>query len=447
MSASDRIVYDLLLERARKRWYPLYDHPVQLALVKAVDDGVRFPIVPAGRRSGKTERAKRFLCKRAMYLPNKNFFAGAPTREQAKKIWWNDLKDLSFSCKHVKKPSETDLQIFFPNGTTLHVLGFDEPARFEGTPWHGGVIDEIANVKEKAINENIMPALDTVNPMDPHYRAWCWFIGVPEGLGKYKEMADLGWSKMDPNYRTFHWKSADILPQDVIDGLRRIMSPKQFRQELEASFETAGGRIYEDFNKENYFGATAYSTEPLHWMHDQNFTPLSSAIVVMRDEKIFIVDEVVLTSAISRQSAEEFVSKYENHENKMVYIYGDPAGLAGTKHGHKSDYDDIEEVLRMNNWKYERRVRNKHPAIKDRQNSVRAMVCNAKGERRLFVNPEKAPWSKRGLSDVQLKEGSSFQEDDSNEVQHITTAIGYFCDYLWPSGQVAIKGGSVTGNF
>lgn len=439
--------YGLLLRRSKERWYPLKPHPVQLKLVRAVDDGIRFPVVPAGRRSGKTERAKRFLCKRGMYLPGEKYFAGAPTREQAKKIWWNDLKEMSFSCNHIRKPSETELQIFLPNGSEIHVLGFDEPARFEGTPWTGGIIDEIANVKEKAINENILPALNTVDPRRPHYRAWCWFIGVPEGLGHYKDMADLGWSGQDPNYRTFHWKSAEILPPDIIEGAKRVMSLKQFRQEYEASFETAGGRVYEDFNKENYSGATPYPTEELHWTHDQNFTPLSSSIVVIRDGIPYIVDEVVLTSAVSRQSAEEFVERYKNHENKMVYIYGDPAGLAGTKHGHKSDYDDIEEVLRNRGWKYERRVRPKHPAIKNRQNAVRALICNALGKRRLFVNPEKAKWSKKGLETVQLKEGSSFMEDDTNETQHITTAIGYFVDYLWPAGQTLLRTGSTTGNF
>jgi hypothetical protein len=438
---------NLLLQRSQGRWYPLKPHPIQLALVRAVDDGVRFPIVPAGRRSGKTERAKRFLCKRSMWLPGEKYFAGAPTRDQAKKIWWNDLKELAFAAAHPKRPSETDLTIFFPNGSELHVLGFDEPARFEGIPWSGGVIDEIANVKEKSINENIMPALDTVDPRRPHYRAWCWFIGVPEGLGHYKDMADLGWSMQNPNYRTFHWKSAEILPPDIIEAAKKIMSPRQYRQEYEASFETAGNRIYEDFDKQNYTGATPFPHEALHWTHDQNFTPLSSAIVVIRDNIIYIVDEIILTSAVSRQSAEEFVEKFKNHSNKMVYIYGDPAGLAGTKHGHKSDYDDIEEVLKNNGWKFERRVRPKHPAIKDRQNSVRARICNALGERRLFVNPESAKWCKNGLERVQFKEGSSFLEDDKNEIQHVTTAIGYFVDYLWPAGQAQLRSGSVTGNF
>ena len=57
---------ELLLKRQKARWYPLIDHPEQLRLLAAVPSGVRFPVVPAGRRSGKTERAKRFTAKQAM---------------------------------------------------------------------------------------------------------------------------------------------------------------------------------------------------------------------------------------------------------------------------------------------------------------------------------------------------------------------------------------------
>lgn len=438
---------DLILERQKNRWYDLKEHAVQRALVNAVPNGVRFPIVPAGRRSGKTERAKRFLAREAMWWPNEKFFAAAPTFNQAKKIWWDDLKQLTLSSKHLKRPSESDLIIFMPNGTEIHVIGLDQPQRFEGIPWSGGVIDEIADVKGESLEANIMPALNTVNPTRPFYRAWCWFIGVPDGLNHYYDMAEYAKTSGDPNYQLFHWTSEEILPPDVIEAAKRTMSKKQYRQEYQASFETATGRIYEEYSSANWCEATIQEHEILHWTHDQNFTPLSSAVAVIREGKPYFLDEIVLDSAVSKQSALEFVEKYKDHANKTVFIYGDPAGRAGEKHGHKSDYTNIEDVLRENNWKFQRRVRTSHPAIKDRQNSVRSMICNAKDEIRLFVNPATAPWCHKGLATVQLKEGSSFQEDDKNQFQHITTAIGYFTDWHWPAGRSRGGSGMVTGNF
>lgn len=444
---------NLLFQRQKARWYDLIEHPVQRALVNAVDNGVRFPIVPAGRRSGKTERAKRFVARQSMWYSDEKYFLAAPTYNQAKKIWWDDIKALTLSSTHRKKPSESDLKIFMPNGTEIHVIGLDQPQRIEGINWTGGVIDEIADVKEEALQANIMPALNTVNPTRPFYRAWCWFIGVPDGLNHYYDLAELArlhgvdGDRTLMDYQLFHWTSEEILPADVIEAAKQTMSKKQYNQEYRASFETASGRIYEDYSTANHTDAVLLPHEAIHWTHDQNFTPLSSAVVVIREKKPYFVDEIVLESAVSRQAALEFIEKFKDHKNKLVYIYGDPAGRAGEKHGHKSDYTEIEEVLRLNGWKFERRVKPAHPAIKDRQNAVRAMIRNAKDEVRLFVNPRKAPWCHKGLSTVQLQVGSSFQEDQRNQYQHITTAIGYFTDWHWPAGRSLLKSASTTGHY
>lgn len=419
------------LERSRARWYPLKSLDITDRLLLAVALGVRFPLVPAGRRSGKTEHFKRFLASRAMEEPGL-YFAGAPTHAQAKKIFWKDLKELTFSCLHEKKPSESDLIIYLPNGSEIHVIGLDKPQRLEGIPWSGGGIDEFADVKATAWNENIYPAMNTFNPLKPDYKPWCWLFGVPDGLNHYYDLCKMAESGVDPAFKVFHWKSKEILTPEMLEAAARTMSPRQFRQEYEAAFETATGRIYGDYSKDNHTDRVIQSHEQLLWMHDQNFTPLSSAIGVREDNSLYLLDEIVLESAVSRQAAEEFIEKFKDHDNKHVLIYGDPAGRAGEKHGHKSDYDEIEDVLRLNNWSFERRVSPAHPAIKDRQNAVRAKILTASGERSLFVNPGVAKWCDKALSTVQLKKGSTFQEDQGNKYQHISTAIGYCVAYEWP---------------
>ncbi|WP_062390924.1 terminase large subunit domain-containing protein [Pseudomonas abietaniphila] len=433
---------NLMLDRQLARWYALKDHPVQLALMEAVPNGIRFPLVPAGRRSGKTERFKRFLVKQATAYSGP-YFAAAPTHAQAKKIFWDDLKAFTLSCMHSRRPSESDLIIYLENGSEIHVIGLDKPQRIEGIPWTGGGIDEFADIKPDAWEANILPALNTVNPTMPDYRAWCWLLGVPDGLNHYYDLCMQAETGQDPNFRVFHWKSAEILPPDVMDAMKRAMSSKQFKQEFEASFETASGRIYEDYSKANTTDAAIEPHEQLMWMHDQNFTPLSSAIGVRRNggKDLYLLDEIVLTSAISRQSALEFVERYKDHRNKHVLIYGDPAGKAGEKHGHASDYTDIEGVLKANGWVFTRKVKPAHPAIKDRQNAVRAKIMTASGDVSLYVNPVTAPWCHKGLSTVQLQEGSTFQEDQKNQYQHITTAIGYCVDVEWPAkGRFSLAG-------
>ena len=418
----------LQTQRELARWYPLSAHPVQVALMT---DDVRFKVVPAGRRSGKTERAKRFVAREAMENSGERYFIAAPTYAQVKKIYWADMKRLCMISLADKPPSESDLIIFMPNGTEVHLIGLDKPSRIEGIVWTGGVIDEIADVKPEAWESNIRPALDTFNPTRPDYRAWCWLIGVPDGLNHYYDMAEYARNANDPDWKLYHWLSADILPADTIAAAKRQMSAKQYKQEYEASFETASGRIYEDYSAENYTRETIQPHEQLLWFHDFNFTPLSSGVGVRRGDALYLLEEIILTSAVARQSAQEFVDRYKDHKNRHVLIYGDPAGKAGEKHGHESDYTEMERLLRDNKWTYTRRVKPSTRSIKDGQNAVRAKIRNAAGEVSLFVNTIAAPYTHKGLATVQFKLGSTFLEADS-DYQHITTAVRYLVDYEFP---------------
>lgn len=417
------------------RWYPLIEHPVQHALIT---DPVRFKVVPAGRRSGKTERAKRFVVREAMRVPGP-YFVAAPTRDQVKSIYWEDLKRLAFVnsfkllSRSYKPPSESHLIIWLPNGSTIRLVGLDEPRRIEGVFWMGGIIDEIADVKSGAWELNISPALDTVNPEFPGYRAWAWLIGVPDGLNHYYDLAEYARTANDPDWKLYHWKSSEILPPDVIEAAKRRMSRKQYLQEYEASFETATGKIYSDYGVHNVTQSVIQPHEQLLWMHDFNYSPLSSAIGVRRNkDDIYLLDEIVLESAVARQSAMEFVDRYAKHENKSLVLYGDPAGQAGEKHSQSSNYTEICSILREKGWSVERKIKPAAPAIRDRQNAVRAKILNAAGETSLYVNPSKAEYAHKGLSTVQFKEGSSFLEDDKSKYQHITTAIGYCVEREWP---------------
>lgn len=431
----------LQTKREVSRWYKLIDHQVQHALIY---DDVRFKVVPAGRRSGKTERAKRYVAKTAMRNAGEMYFIAAPTRDQVKKIYWQDMKRLCLTSLCRKAPSETDLIIYLDNGTQIQLIGLDRPERMEGVFWSGGVIDEIADIKPEAWESNIRPALDTFNPSRPDYRAWCWLIGVPDGLNHFYDMAQYAESANDPEWSLYHWKSADILPEKTIASAKRQMSAKQYKQEYEASFETASGRIYEDYGPDNYTQETIQPHEQLLWYHDFNYTPLSSGIGVKRGNDVYLLEEIILTSAVARQSAMEFVERYKNHQNKNVVIYGDPSGKAGEKHGHVSDYTEIENYLRDNGWKFTRKVKPSTRSIKDGQNAVRAKIKNAAGDVSLFVNTTQSPYTHKSLAAGQLQEGSTFLEADS-EYQHIGTAIRYMVDYEWPVANAGITKTIITG--
>jgi len=422
------------------RWYPLREIPIQRQLV---DDKTRYIVVAAGRRSGKTERAKRKIVKECMKHGNNLYFIAAPTYAQVKKIYWQDIKKMSIVSMLERKPSESDLIVYFNNGTELHLIGLDKPNRIEGIPWDGGIIDETAYIKGDAWTNSIAPALDTLDPSKPNKKAWCWLIGKPDGLNHFYKLFQYASASKDPEWSAYTWKSSELLDATTIDAAKRRMSPKQFRQEYEASFETVSGRIYEDYESSNYTNETILPHEQICYFCDFNFTPMSHGIGVCREfacsirdkspiTGVYILDEIVLTSAVGQDNALEFVERYKNHKNKSIRLYGDRSGKNGEKHGMQTEYSTMERVFENAGWKVDRRVHNSNPSIKDSQNAVRAKICNANDERSLFVNTLLAPWMHQGLATVQVKSGSSFLEDDKNEYQHITTALRYFIDYEWP---------------
>ncbi len=402
---------------------PIIYHPVQ---AKLLTDNVRFKVVPAGRRAGKTFHAKRNLILEAMKKPGM-YFAAAPVRDQAKKIFWKDIGNLIPIWFYEKDPSKTELVYFLKNKSEIHVIGLDKPERIEGHPWVGGVIDEIANCKAETWAEHIRPAFDTLG-----LETWAWLIGVPEGLNFYYDLYQYAITANDPEWRGYTWKSADLLPAKTIDAAKRQLSIRQYRQEYEAEFSTATGRVYDDYSVDNHT-RKVFNPElgDIIWTHDQNFTPMSSAIIQRDNDNLYVVDEIILNSAVAKQSALEFCERYKDYKKCRVLVYGDVSGRIGEKHGHPSDYIEIERILRAAGFTVQMRIPRSNPAIKDSQNSLRAKICNAKNERTLFVNPTKCKYVDKGLATVQLKKGSTFQEEDS-EFQHVTTALRYFTDVEFP---------------
>ncbi len=194
----------------------------------------------------------------------------------------------------------------------------------------------------------------------------------------------------------------------------------------------AGQKVYEDYGTHNH---TDRVFDPglgvIIWSHDFNFTPLSSVIMQKQGDTVYAVDEIVLTSSVATQAALEFCERYKDHKSCLVQIYGDASGHVGEKHGQASDFINLERILKANGFRVQMKVPRANPSIKDGQNSLRAKICDAAGNRTFFVNPAKCKMLDKGLSALKCKEGSTFQEENA-EFQHITTAVRYYTAVEFP---------------
>jgi hypothetical protein len=435
---------------AGPRWFPLKPHPEQVRLLRSE---ARFKVVPAGRRSGKTERAKRNLIIQALRESAEHkwldyrYFAAAPTRDQARQIFWSDLKAMIPRCLLGGPIRESDLTIPLVTGAEIVVVGLDRPQRMEGRSWNGGVIDEIANVKDGAWGENIRPALSD-------RRGWCWLIGVPEGMGRYHDMYSYAKSGQDPEWDGFHWVSADILPQSEIDSARRTLDPLIYAQEYEASFITFEGRAYHTFSREKHVGKLRYNPgTTLVIAMDFNVEPGTAAICQEQhlpcgNEGTGIIGEVHIprnsnTPAVCRR----IIRDWGDHKG-WVSVYGDATGgNRGSAKVAGSDWDLARaELAPVFGNRLMFKVPQANPPERSRLNAVNSRLLNARGEIHMMVDPVAAPNVVKDLDGVRLLKGGSGEIDKKADphLSHLTDAVGYYVAKEFPIVSRSARIGTFT---
>lgn len=425
-----------LIKNSIARWYRLRDHEGQKQLLQC---NARYIYVPCGRRSGKTESVKRKKVLIASKYKRVIKF-GAPTRQQAKRIFWQDIKDLAFIyCDWDKDPrqfiSESELTITLKNGSVLKVDGLDRPERWEGEPLTDAVIDETGNVRD-GYQAHILPALsDTLGSLI------C--LGVPEGKNHYYDDCMKAKSKMQTHhyrfksleeyaqsYAFFHWFSSSVLPDYEINAARETLDELTFKQEYEAEFVSFSGICYYSFSDQNIIDNVPYDpNKDIILCFDFNVSP-GVAGIIQEDSNgnDILIDEIYINSNSNTEKVtNEFIRRYHDHK-KHIFLYGDASG--GNKHSSGllgSDWTIIKNLLysRYGNENVTLRVPKSNPPIRARVNAMNSRIKSASGAIRFYVCKR----CKYFIDDVQKTEADELgnpEKGKNSQYTHLTDAVGYY---------------------
>lgn len=434
------------------RWYALRPHPQQWALWLSP---ARFIVVPAGRRSGKTELGKRRLVLGALTPPHSEarFFAAAPTWQQAKRIWWADLKALS-PPNLVADKSEGELWIKYVSGATVQVIGLDVPARIEGTPWDGGVLDEYANM-----SENVWAA--HLRPIMAERGGWCWFIGVPEGRNHYHKLyqeAQRRVAEGSEEWATFTWWSEDILPKSEVEQAREEMDEDLFEQEFHASFRAFRGRVYKPFDEKLHCRSLIRGYDPdrpLVFCFDFNVEP--GAAVVCQEMRL--PNGTVGTGVIGQVHipydsdtvavCAKLGADWRGHRG-AIQCFGDATG--GQRRTSGVEGDDWRLVRREMRRHFPRNdvrflVPAENPPERARINAMNSRLRTADGKVHLMVDPNRARAVVEDLEGVRYLEGGTGEIAKKGKTNagltHWTDALGYYVHARFPvqTGASGLQGG------
>jgi len=375
------------------RWYPLRFHPVQNRLWHSP---LRFMTSPAGRRSGKTERMKRKLIRRALGKQHHRepwYVFACPVQHQAKKIYWLHLKQFTKPWWR-KKPSETELTVYLANGADISVVGMDKPERVEGRSLTGIVLDEFGNMKKEAWKEHVRPALSD-------HKGFAWFIGVPEGRNHYFDLVERAKDPANKRWGNFHWLSADILDAEEMADALEDMDLRTFRQEYEGSFLDYSGRVYSEFDRDVHAREELFYNETLPLIITLDFNIAPGTACILQEQKYTglnnqIADQItaclgevwIPTGSNTTIVCRKIMQDWRHHKGD-VYIYGDASGGAGHSSQTKgSDWDIVRETLKpLFGPKMVFRYHKKNPAVRSRVNSFNSRLRTADGFFFFFNTP------------------------------------------------------------
>lgn len=411
------------------RWFPIpqvaLEHPAQIACKNST---TQFKVIAAGRRSYKTERfIKRHFVHVGLTKTDENMFIGAPTHAQAKLIFWDDLKALTPPwC--LRDISETELFIKFRSGSRLKVVGLDAYQRVEGTRWTRAAVTEFQKVDPAFFPNTLQPILNDTGGE-----------GILEGrpLGKNHFWELYTKANTDPaRWSSFHWRSSDILSRAQIDAALSDLAAEDYEREYNASFEASSQRVYYSYSVLNNQRFQMKLDRPVIVACDFNAMekPMSWVVGQMDSDLTYWTKGLSFSytnTARMCELLEEFLRKYfDGKFPKDIIFYGDYSGTKHTSNSSRSDWEIIIEHFR-NKTNVGKKTK---PCldIRDRNASTNGRLCNAKGERRMFVDAPECKELVRDWEQVTRKENGIDLNGDDPKRTHSSDAVDYFCHYEYP---------------
>ena len=352
-----------------------------------------------------------------------HYFAAAPTLEQAKRIFWNDLK-LLIDPDWIGTVSEKHLRIETTKGAQLWVVGLEKPERIEGSPWDGCVIDEIANCRPKVWDAHIRPALTD-------RRGWAWLIGVPDldaaGQEDYEGQVVAARSDEAGEWKCFNWPSVDIVGREEIESARRRLDETTFEQEFLGKFVGARWSAFTHFDPSVHVRPVAYDGS-LHicWSLDFNVNPMCSGVLQHNKRIVRVIDEFTLANSDTDSACDHFLERARERgwNLRELAIYGDASG--SNRHSNSSDSD--WEIVKRRLWHLSPHVNvpRSNPRVKDTMNAVRAAIRPADGGARLVIDPK----CQRLIRD--LRQSPASNHGNAQEAFHALSWLRYFMWWEYP---------------
>lgn len=392
--------------------------PLSKAQKEVFTSEARFRVLITGRRFGKTFLALNELAKFSRY-PKKVVWYIAPTYRMCKDIMLDPLVEKMTKHKWISKVNYSDLTITLRNKSRIQLRSSENFNALRGVGLDFICVDEFSDVDERAWFEVLRPTLS-----DKSKEGSALFLGTPRGYGNWSYNLFTK-QETDKNWKSFKFTTLEggQVSANEIEQAKQDLDERTFKQEYLSDFVNYSGAIYYNFNREeNVIDQYTPSNNSIHIGIDFNCDPMSAVVSEVKQDNLYVYDEIVIYSSNTDELVEEINNRYSG---KHIFVYPDPASKQRkTSAGGRTDLSILK------NAGYNVRVRNAHPLVRDRINSVNTKLKNAKGVRTLFI----ANNCKNVIKSIErqiYKEGTSLP-DKENNYDHMNDALGYLVEFLYP---------------
>ena len=264
-----------------------------------------------------------------------------PTLVMARKLLWKPLQNLLTGHKTVKSISKSEFTITFNNPDPykfympdLVVMGLNDGDgdRARGSRiWHLGG-DEFQDWKTSIFGEIIQPAMSDTEG------STALLSGTPKGKMNHLYSAFENAIAADPyTWQAFKYRSIDnpYLKEADIELLKSTLSPRLFRQEMEASFETFEGQFFETLTESHIISDRDLPTDFIYRILSVDWGAVNPRALVVctvvRDGFYhwFVVDEWRVPRSMQGQAIIEDDFLYECQKLAMKWrvnrVFADPS--------------------------------------------------------------------------------------------------------------------------
>ena len=192
----------------------------------------RWAVLVAHRRCGKTVACINELIVKAL-LENKKdaqYAYIAPYYAQSKSIAWQYLLKFSESFRTNQNQSELWIELF--NKARIRLFGADNPDALRGLYLDGVILDEYADMKPSVWGSVLRPLLSD-------RLGWAVFIGTPKGHNAFYDVFSNAEKQENWFVRVLRASQTKLLADAELKDAFGSMTPDQYLQEFECSFEAA----------------------------------------------------------------------------------------------------------------------------------------------------------------------------------------------------------------